>query len=127
MERHNFFNIFSAQGLLIPLISKLGIPETVFMTLIFSTFTARHFLKGFAKQSWMFYFGALIDILGFYAFAILKSMTSLCVTPTELGKINAVLAAIESLFPAPISQLYVYIWKVTLKKTSKKGNFIQPS
>ena len=73
----------------------------------------------------MFYFGALIDILGFYAFAILKSMTSLCVTPTELGKINAVLAAIESLFPAPISQLYVYIWKVIRKNFYEKIKFYE--
>ena len=54
----------------------------------------------------------MIDILGPYAFAIIKAMSASCVPATELGKINALLSAIESLLPAGIGQVYATIWKV---------------
>ena len=54
----------------------------------------------------------MIDILGPYAFSIIKAMSASCVPATELGKINALLSAIESLLPAGIGQVYATIWKV---------------
>ena len=44
-------------------------------------------------------------------------MSTNCVTPYELGKINALLSAIDSLMPAGISQIYASIWKVILFNT----------
>ena len=58
----------------------------------------------------------MVDVLGFYEFSILKAMSTVCVSPNELGKINALLAAIEGLMPAPIAQIYASLWTVSLKK-----------
>ena len=58
----------------------------------------------------------MVDVLGFYAFSILKAMSTVCVGSNELGKINALLAAIEGLMPAPIAQIYASLWTVSLKK-----------
>lgn len=58
----------------------------------------------------------MVDVLGFYAFSILKAMSTVCVSSNELGKINALLAAIEGLMPAPIAQIYASLWTVSLKK-----------
>ena len=59
-----------------------------------------------------FNLGGVVDILGPYAFSIIKAMSASCVPATELGKINALLSAIESLLPAGIGQVYATIWKV---------------
>ena len=64
-----------------------------------------------------FFIGAIVDIIGPYGFQIVKAMSTNCVTPYELGKINALLSAIDSLLPAGISQIYASIWKVILFNT----------
>ena len=58
--------------------------------------------------------GACVDIIGPYGFQIVKAMSTNCVTPYELGKINALLSAIDSLMPAGISQIYASLWKVLI-------------
>ena len=64
-----------------------------------------------------------MDILGFYAFAIMKSMSTLCVTPREFGKVSAVVSAIELASIPGSSQFFVYLWTVssiTTKDTNRK-------
>ena len=78
----------------------LGISVSKVLVFLFTSFLARFLIKAFAVDPWMYYLGGLVDIISTYSFSILKAMTVLCVSPNELGKINAVLAALEGLFPA---------------------------
>ena len=57
--------------------------------------------------------GGLVDIISAYTFSIIKALSVLCVSNTELGKINAVLSALESILPIVAIQGYSYIWKLT--------------
>ena len=59
--------------------------------------------------------GGLVDPLSSYSFSIIKAMSVMCVSSGELGKINAVLSALESLFPLVAVQGYTSIWKVISK------------
>ena len=45
-------------------------------------------------------------------FSIIKAMGTICVDHSEIGKINAVLAAIENLIPLLGAQGYTVLWKV---------------
>ena len=47
-------------------------------------------------------------------FSIIKAMGTICVDHNEIGKINAVLAAIENLIPLALlgAQGYTVLWKV---------------
>ena len=90
----------------------IGLSDAFVMTIIFSTITARHVIKGFAEEPWMFYLGSFVDVLGMYAFSMMKAMATVCVPPHEIGKINAVEAAIEALMPTPIGQMYASLWGV---------------
>ena len=51
-------------------------------------------------------------ILGSYAFSIMKAMSTTCVKSNEIGKINAVLSAVESLLPTGVIYVYTKIWEV---------------
>ena len=42
----------------------IGLSDAFVMTIIFSTITARHVIKGFAEEPWMFYLGSFVDVLG---------------------------------------------------------------
>ena len=68
------------------------------------------------KQTLYLHFaGGLVDPLSSYSFSIIKAMSVMCVSSGELGKINAVLSALESLFPLVAVQGYTSIWKVISK------------
>ena len=56
--------------------------------------------------------GGLCDPLSTYVFSIIKAMGTICVDHSEIGKINAVLAAIENLIPLLGAQGYTVLWKV---------------
>lgn len=53
-----------------------------------------------------------MDILSSYCFSIIKAMSTLCVAPNELGKINAVLSALENLLPVVAVKAYAGVWGV---------------
>ena len=59
--------------------------------------------------------GGLVDIISSYTFSIIKALSVLCVSNTELGKINAVLSALENVLPIVAIQGYSYIWELTDK------------
>ena len=56
-----------------------------------------------------------MDIISSYTFSIIKALSVLCVSNTELGKINAVLSALENVLPIVAIQGYSYIWELTDK------------
>ena len=62
-----------------------------------------------------YYLGALIDTVGSYAGSIMKSMLSCCVAPDELGKIYALLSALDNLFPLGVTEGYSLIFEVSLR------------
>ena len=54
-------------------------------------------------------------------FSIIKAMGTICVDHSEIGKINAVLAAIENLIPLLGAQGYTVLWKVWYLLFSKQN------
>ena len=90
----------------------LNINEGKTLSGILITTTFRHIIKGLASKVWQFYLGSLIDSVGTYQTAIIRSMISCCVHASELGKVYALLSSIESLIPLVIVQGYVSIFQV---------------
>ena len=88
------------------------------MTIVYASTTIRHLVKGLASDPWMYYLGAMIDIVGSYGHSITRSMLSCCVAPEELGKVLALLSALDSLIPIGVSQGYSELFKVTPSKKS---------
>ena len=62
----------------------------------------------------MYYLGGLVDLVGSYFHAIVRSMLSCCVPPTELGKVFALLSAAESSIPLGISPGYSALFEATI-------------
>ena len=81
---------------------------------------------GLAEVAWMYYLGAFIDVVGSYAFSITRSMISQCVEVNELGKVFAVLTAIENLVPIGLSQIYTTIFEVNIRPTETRKNMNLP-
>ena len=54
----------------------------------------------------------MCDPVSSYVFSIIKAMSTICVAHSEIGKINAVLAAIENAIPLLGAQGYTLLWKV---------------
>lgn len=119
------------QAIVIPIIAHMKISESLVMIFLYLSFISRYVIKGFAEYSWMYYLGndyitfiyhvillltalgGLVDIIGSYTFSIIKALSVLCVSNTELGKINAVLSALENVLPIVAIQGYSYIWGLT--------------
>ena len=74
-----------------------------------------NYLVDFIKNKMYIFAGGLVDPLSSYSFSIIKAMSVMCVSSGELGKINAVLSALESLFPLVAVQGYTSIWRVISK------------
>ena len=74
-----------------------------------------NYLIDFIKNKMYIFAGGLVDPLSSYSFSIIKAMSVMCVSSGELGKINAVLSALESLFPLVAVQGYTSIWRVISK------------
>ena len=111
----------------------MGISESLVMSVIFCSISVRFLIMAFAEYTWLYYLGkhiyirlitdlllwidlyfsgGLVDLIGPYAFAIVKAMATTCCSSFELGKINAFLSAIESLLPSAVAQIYASVWKV---------------
>lgn len=100
------------QAILLPLIKALNINEALVMVVIYASVVARHVIKGFATEPWLYYLGAMVDLIGSYASNINRSMMSTCIPPNELGKVFSVLTAIDNLLPIGVTQIYSYLFKV---------------
>ena len=101
------------QAIFIPVLGVLQIKDSLIIPILLSTVIARDFFKGFAETSWLYYFGSAINVMGGYSFAACRSIISKCVESHELGKVFALLAALESLVPIGMSQVYATIWALT--------------
>ena len=101
------------QSICIPLLGYLQIRDSLLIPFLLSTIVARDFVKAFAEQSWMYYFGSAINIMGGYSFSAARSIVSKCVEPDELGKVFALLSSLESLVPIGMSQAYASLWAAT--------------
>ena len=82
------------------------------MTAVFASTSIRCLVKGLASEPWMYYMGAMMDLLGSYAMSIVMSMISCCVPADDLGKVMAGKTFIECIVPLGIVQLYASVWKV---------------
>ena len=83
------------------------------MTAVFASTSIRCLVKGLASEPWMYYMGAMMDLLGSYAMSIVMSMISCCVPADDLGKVMAGKTFIECIVPLGIVQLYASVWKVS--------------
>ena len=97
----------------IPLLGYLQIRDSLLIPFLLTTIIARSFVNAFAEQSWMYYFGTAIMIMGGYSFSVARSIVSNCVEPDELGKVFALLSSMESLLPIGMSQVYASLWAAT--------------
>ena len=103
----------AGQTICIPLLGMLSIRDSLLIPFLLSTIIARDFIKGFGEESWMYYFGSAINVMGGYAFSACRSIVSKCVDDDELGKVFALLSSLESLVPIGMSQAYASIWDAT--------------
>ena len=81
---------------------------------LFETITARHTIKAFASESWMYYLASFIDCLGFYCFNIRFAMLSALIPADEIGKVLSFTSAFDSLLPIGISALYSKVYGVSV-------------
>ena len=58
--------------------------------------------------------GTLIDTLGMYVLSLSRGLISVCVPIEDLGKIFAVMSALDGLNPIIMSQVYTSIWQVII-------------
>ena len=49
--------VFLGQAIFIPVISLLGVSESLVLVFLYLTFTARFLIKAFATSTWMYYLG----------------------------------------------------------------------
>ncbi|XP_063905080.1 probable peptidoglycan muropeptide transporter SLC46 [Zophobas morio] len=75
----------------------------------------------FAPNAWVFYAGALIEILNGTTFIAMRSIISKLVPPDELGKINSLFGLSEALVPIVYGPLYSIVYKHTI--SSLPGTF----
>ena len=104
-----------AQATFIPLMGYLKLNEAWVMTILYTTISARHTLKAFSYESWMYYLASFIDCVGFYCMFIRSSMLSTIVAKDELGKVMAFTSAFDSILPIGISALYKNVFDVSMK------------
>ena len=74
------------------MVTLLKFNEAWVMIFVFSTSILRHIVKGLASEPWMYYLGAMLDLIEHYGMSIVKSMLSCCVPKEELGKVYAALS-----------------------------------
>ena len=106
-------NVFLGQLIFVPLVNYFQFNEAWLMTAVFASTSLRTLVKGLASEPWMYYAGAIIDLLGAYAMSIVRSMMSCCVPPDDLGKVLAGTTFIECIVPLGIVQVYASVWKVS--------------
>ena len=99
------------QSILISLVSYLKFKNTPVLVFVGLSIFLRNIIKALAAESWMYYMGAMVDILGSYNFALLRAMISECVPKYEIGKVLSVFTCLESLLPIGVSQAYSVVWK----------------
>ena len=121
-EYSTYSSIVSATGIVsqaifMPLVSILNVNEAWIMLFCYVSVTIRHVVKGLASEPWMYYLGAMIDLVGSYASSItMRSMLSTCVAPNELAKVYALLSAFDNLLPLGITEGYSLIFEVRMLK-----------
>ena len=74
----------------------------------------RHFIQGIATEPWMFYMGPIVDMIGGYSNSVARALISKCVGLNDLGKVLAMISSMEALIPIGVTQLYVWIWTVSV-------------
>ena len=107
--------IIDIVGQIIMLVSLgyLKIRDSVLVPVLLSCIISRDIIKAFAEQGWMYYLAAVVYVACGYIFPATRSLISACVEPHELGKVFALMTAMESLVPLGMSQIYASVWKAT--------------
>ncbi|XP_045465633.1 proton-coupled folate transporter-like [Harmonia axyridis] len=72
------------------------------------------FVYGFAKTSFVFYLGAIVEILNGTSFIAMRSIASKLVSSEELGKVNSLFGACEALMPLIYGPMYSGTYAATL-------------
>ncbi|CAH1967114.1 unnamed protein product [Acanthoscelides obtectus] len=72
------------------------------------------FVYGFAKTPLVFYLGAIVEILNGTSFIAMRSIASKLVPTDELGKVNSLFGACESLMPLVYGPMYSATYAATI-------------
>ena len=107
--------IIDIVGQIIMLVSLgfLKIRDSFLVPILLGCIITRDLIKAFAEEGWMYYLAAVVYVVCGYIFPATRSLISACVEPHELGKVFALMTAMESLVPLGMSQIYASVWKVT--------------
>ncbi|XP_059080926.1 proton-coupled folate transporter-like isoform X1 [Tigriopus californicus] len=119
VDEYSNYNTFQqivstiGQVIAIPILAYYDISETLSIIIMVVTTMIRHIVQGLATQEWLFYLGALIDLMDFYPLAVTRALISSCAPKHELGKVLALNSSLEGLVPLIISQIYASIWQAS--------------
>ncbi|KAI5698867.1 hypothetical protein M8J76_007615 [Diaphorina citri] len=72
------------------------------------------FVYAFAATPFVFYLGALVDIVNGTSFIAMRSIISKMVPPDELGKINSLFGVCEALDPLIYGPMYSAVYRATI-------------
>ncbi|KAL1488422.1 hypothetical protein ABEB36_014895 [Hypothenemus hampei] len=72
------------------------------------------FVYGFARTAWVFYLGAIVEILNGTSFIAMRSIASKLVPSDELGKLNSLFGACEALMPLLYGPMYSATYAATI-------------
>ncbi|XP_050538920.1 solute carrier family 46 member 3-like [Daktulosphaira vitifoliae] len=73
------------------------------------------FVYAYATTDFIYYLGALVDILNGTSIIAMRSIVSKLVPPHELGKANSLFGVCEALVPLIYGPMYSAVYKTTLK------------
>ncbi|XP_040580521.1 probable peptidoglycan muropeptide transporter SLC46 [Lepeophtheirus salmonis] len=101
------------QSALIPLLSYVNINNENFLICIIISFCLRHLTMGLAYEPWLYYAGTMLDVIGSYAFSIIRATISDILPKSEMGKVLSMVISLENIMIIISIKIYQTIWSMT--------------
>ena len=101
------------QFLMVSCLGYIRVRDSLLVPILLACVISRDLIKAFAQKVWMYYLGSVVYVACGYIFPCARSILSVCVEPEELGKVFALLAAVEALIPLGMTQVYASVWAAT--------------
>lgn len=105
-----------SQYTLIPILSskKVGLRDSTISAMDMTGCFIQTLIVAFTPKEWALYLAAVISILDYSSFAMLRSMISKVVRPDEVGKIFAAASSIQAFIPMVASPIFGTIYRSTV-------------
>ena len=101
------------QFLMVSYLGYIKVRDALLVPILLACVITRDLIKAFSQREWMYYLGSVVYVACGYIFPCSRSILSVCVDPEELGKVFALLAAVEALIPLGMTQVYASVWAAT--------------